>query len=88
VAEGRDRLLDAWWISTLPGVAIAATVVALSVLGDALRDRLDPRSRTRPRALPARHGAATAPAPRPAAVELPAVPVGLSRRDLRKRASG
>ena len=45
VADGRDRLLDAWWISTFPGLAIAATVVALSLLGDALRERFDPRSK-------------------------------------------
>jgi peptide/nickel transport system permease protein len=38
VADGRDRLLDAWWISTLPGLAIAATVIALSLVGDAMRD--------------------------------------------------
>jgi len=39
IADGRDRLLDAWWISTLPGLAIAGTVIALSLLGDGLRDR-------------------------------------------------
>ena len=38
VADGRDRLLDAWWISTFPGLAIAATVIALSLVGDAMRD--------------------------------------------------
>ena len=41
VADGRDRLLDAWWISTFPGMAIAATVIALSLVGDAMRE---PRS--------------------------------------------
>lgn len=40
IADGRDRLLDAWWISTFPGLAIAATVIALSLMGDGLRDRL------------------------------------------------
>ena len=44
IADGRDSLLDAWWISTLPGLAIAATVIALTLVGDALRDRLDPNS--------------------------------------------
>jgi len=44
VADGRDRLLDAWWISTLPGLAIAGTVIALSLLGDGLRDRLGGRA--------------------------------------------
>jgi peptide/nickel transport system permease protein len=40
VADGRDNLLGAWWISTLPGLAIAATVVAVSAAADALRGRL------------------------------------------------
>jgi peptide/nickel transport system permease protein len=40
VSDGRDRLFDAWWISTLPGVAIAATVIVLSLVGDGLRQRL------------------------------------------------
>jgi len=41
IADGRTGLLDAWWIATLPGLAIAATVIALNLLGDATRDRLD-----------------------------------------------
>jgi peptide/nickel transport system permease protein len=44
IADGRDRLLDAWWVSTLPGLAIAATVVGLGLLAEALRDRLDPKA--------------------------------------------
>lgn len=40
VADGRDNLLHAWWISTLPGLAIALTVIALNQLGEAARDRL------------------------------------------------
>jgi len=39
VAEGRHCLLDAWWISTLPGLAIVTTVIALNLLGDGLRER-------------------------------------------------
>ncbi len=42
IAEGRDRLLDAWWIATLPGLAIVATVVALHTFGEAARNRLEP----------------------------------------------
>ncbi len=42
IAEGRNRLLDAWWIATLPGLAIAATVVALHTFGEAARRRLKP----------------------------------------------
>ena len=45
VAEGRDKLALAWWISTLPGVAIMLTVMALNLFGDWLRDTLDPRLR-------------------------------------------
>ena len=42
IAEGRDRLLDAWWIATFPGLAIAATVLLLHVLGENARLRLKP----------------------------------------------
>ena len=45
VADGRDRLADAWWIATMPGVAIMLTVMSLNVFGDWLRDTLDPRLR-------------------------------------------
>ena len=45
VADGRDRLVDGWWIATLPGLAIVFTVVSLNVFGDWLRDTLDPRLR-------------------------------------------
>jgi peptide/nickel transport system permease protein len=42
VYEGRDVLLDAWWVSTFPGLAIVVTVVAYNLLGDGLRDSFDP----------------------------------------------
>ena len=45
VADGRDRLADAWWIATMPGIAILLTVMSLNLFGDWLRDRLDPRLR-------------------------------------------
>ena len=45
VADGRDRLVDGWWIATLPGVAILLTVMSLNLFGDWLRDVLDPRLR-------------------------------------------
>lgn len=45
VADGRDRLTDAWWIATVPGAAILLTVMALNLFGDWLRDKLDPRLR-------------------------------------------
>jgi peptide/nickel transport system permease protein len=45
VAQGADTLLQAWWISTFAGAAISLTVIAFNLLGDGLRDALDPRSR-------------------------------------------
>ncbi|ONI77679.1 peptide ABC transporter permease [Kribbella sp. ALI-6-A] len=46
IANGRNYLADAWWISTVPGIALAFLVISLGVLGDALRDRYDPRLRS------------------------------------------
>jgi len=45
VAEGRDYLRTAWWLAALPGACITLTVAAVIVLGDWLRDRLDPSLR-------------------------------------------
>ena len=45
VADGRLYLADAWWIATMPGVAIMLTVLSLNLFGDWLRDRLDPKLR-------------------------------------------
>jgi len=45
VADGRDRLAVAWWISTMPGLAIMAVVLSMNLFGDWLRDKLDPRLR-------------------------------------------
>jgi peptide/nickel transport system permease protein len=46
VADGRNNLLGAWWISTFSGLAIVFTVVAFNLAGDGLRDALDPRQRS------------------------------------------
>jgi ABC-type dipeptide/oligopeptide/nickel transport system permease subunit len=46
IADGRAYLLDAWWISALPGLVIILLVLAFNFLGDALRDALDPRLQT------------------------------------------
>ena len=46
VSEGRNHIQRAWWLSTMPGLAIMFTVLALNLLGDSLRDALDPRLRT------------------------------------------
>jgi peptide/nickel transport system permease protein len=45
VAEGRDVLDSAWWISVLPGLAIMLVVLSFNLLGDWLRDVLDPKLR-------------------------------------------
>jgi peptide/nickel transport system permease protein len=44
VAAGRDVMLDAWWITLFPGLAIVFTVMAFNLIGDGLRDALDPRT--------------------------------------------
>jgi peptide/nickel transport system permease protein len=43
VGAGRTRLLDAWWISFFPGIAIFLTVLALNLAGEGLNDALNPR---------------------------------------------
>jgi len=45
IAEGRDYIASAWWISFFPGLAILVTVLAFNLLGDWLRDALDPTLR-------------------------------------------
>jgi peptide/nickel transport system permease protein len=46
VAEGRDVLLSAWWLTTFPGLTIVFVVLAFNLVGDGLRDALDPRLRS------------------------------------------
>ena len=46
LAEGKNYLSVAWWLATIPGVTIMITVLAVNVVGDWLRDKLDPRMRT------------------------------------------
>src|SRR5687768_3834033 len=45
IAEGRDVVTSAWWVSFFPGLAILLVVLAFNLLGDWLRDTLDPRLR-------------------------------------------
>ena len=45
LAEGRDYLSNAWWIATIPGIAISLAVLGANMLGDGLRDLLDPNLR-------------------------------------------
>jgi len=47
LTDARAYLRDAWWYPTFPGLALAVTVLAFNLLGDALRDWLDPRLRSR-----------------------------------------
>ena len=43
IASGRDTLVNAPWVATAPGVALVVVIVAATLLGDAVRDRLEPR---------------------------------------------
>lgn len=47
LAEGRDFIRQAWWITTFPGLAIMLTVLSFNFVGDGLRDLLDPRAKSR-----------------------------------------
>ena len=46
LADGRNYLTVAWWVETIPGVAILLTVLAINLIGDWVRDELDPRLTT------------------------------------------
>jgi peptide/nickel transport system permease protein len=45
IASGRRFILDQWWVPTIPGVAIFVASLAFNLLGDGLRDVLDPKQR-------------------------------------------
>jgi peptide/nickel transport system permease protein len=45
VADGRSLVVAAWWVSFFPGLAIMLVVLSMNLLGDWLRDRLDPKQR-------------------------------------------
>ena len=47
MAVGRNYIASAWWIATLPGLCLFLLVLTVNVLGDQLRDRLDPRAAER-----------------------------------------
>jgi peptide/nickel transport system permease protein len=47
LADGRAYITQAWWLVTLPGLAIFVVVLAVNVLGDGIRDALDPRLQSR-----------------------------------------
>ncbi len=52
MGDGRDSLSTAWWICVVPGTLILATTLAISIVGDWLRDRLDPTLRSSQAATP------------------------------------
>ena len=43
IEQGRHPLVDGWWLATFPGLALSLAVIGFNLLGDGLRDRLDPR---------------------------------------------
>jgi ABC-type dipeptide/oligopeptide/nickel transport system permease subunit len=45
LTTGRQYISSAWWLSIFPGVSIMLTVLAVNLLGDGLRDALDPNLR-------------------------------------------
>lgn len=47
VAAGREHLTEAWWVSTIPGLAILLLVLSINTFGEGLRDLLDPRLKNR-----------------------------------------
>ncbi|MDH4617810.1 ABC transporter permease [Brevibacillus sp. AY1] len=44
LSEGKEYISDAWWLATFPGISISIVVFSVNILGDALRDILDPKS--------------------------------------------
>jgi peptide/nickel transport system permease protein len=47
ISEGRKVLFLAWWVSTITGLALLVLVLAINLLGEALREVLDPRLKER-----------------------------------------
>lgn len=47
LGEGREYLTNAWWLATFPGLALTITVICITLVGDGLRDWLDPHSKER-----------------------------------------
>jgi peptide/nickel transport system permease protein len=46
ISEGRNYVPGQWWLATFPGLAISLVVLGFNLLGDGIRDVLDPRLRT------------------------------------------
>ena len=45
IATGRRFIIDFWWVATMPGIAIFTVSLGFNLLGDGLRDALDPKAR-------------------------------------------
>jgi peptide/nickel transport system permease protein len=45
IADGREHIFDGWWLAAIPGAAITIVVLAFNLVGDGLRDLLDPRAK-------------------------------------------
>jgi len=45
LSEGKDYMTTAWWLTVFPGLAIVVTTLATNIVGDAIRDKLDPKLR-------------------------------------------
>ena len=59
LADAREFVLRAWWVVTFPGLVILMTVLAFNLLGDGLRDALDPKlKRSLQRCIDGEHPAA------------------------------
>ena len=43
IADGRNYVANAWWVAAMPGCALFLTVIGINLVGDRLRDLLDPR---------------------------------------------
>ena len=43
VSEGKSKILEVWWLSLFPGIAITVVVLAINLFGDWLRVNLDPK---------------------------------------------
>ena len=45
VSDGRELIISSWWVSLFPGLAILLVVMSMNLMGDWLRDKLDPKQR-------------------------------------------
>jgi peptide/nickel transport system permease protein len=75
LSEGQQYVATAWWLATFPGLALFGLVLAVNILGDAVRDRLDPTRRVGRRAGGRAGGITTRLIGKPAFMPVEPVPV-------------